>query len=171
MYNEEQFNIKEQIVNEYAEDLAKLEKYLPWLERKASQEQQKYYKGDSEFTVMPVPIYDSTLLAFIKEAKNSKFMDRNYRYAYRRYHMQTPEDEIKAMERAKITDMQLFRGVLSKYVLQGQTKGLVWTEGLTNDIYSVWIRRLNKIFYDHSTYASRLIRDEIQNESQDDSQE
>lgn len=159
MYNEEQFNLREQIVTEYGEDLEKLEKYLPWLEKKSATDEQKYYKGDEDFTVIPVPVYDSTLLAFIKEAKNTKFMDRNYQYAYRRYHLQTPEDEIKAMERAKITDIKLFCGILSKYVMRGQTRSVVWTEGLVNNVYAVWIRRLNKIFYDHSTEAYKLIKD------------
>jgi len=159
MYNEEQSNLREQILNEYGEDLDKLIKYLPWLEMKSSQEQQKFYKGDGEHTVIPVPVYDSTLLAFVKEARNTKFMNRNYPYAYRKYHLKTPQDEIRAMERAKITNIDLFCGILSKYIMQGQTKGLVWTEGLVNNIYSVAIRRLNKIFYDHTTYATKLIKD------------
>lgn len=158
MYNEEQQKTREQIVEEYAADLERLERYLPWLEKKTAQDKQKYYEGDGTFTVIPVPVYDSTLLSFIKEARKTKFMNRNYPYVYRRYHLKTSEDEIKAMKKAKITDMDLFGGILSRYVMQGQTKGRIWTEGLTDQVYVTLIRSLNKLFYDHASDTEKLLR-------------
>ena len=158
MLNEEQVKIREQIVAEYETELEKLERYLPWLEQKTAKDQQKYYEGDENHSVIPVPVYDSTLLAFIKEAKKTKFMNMNYPYIYRRYRLKTAEDERKAIANAKIQNMDLLGGILSRYVMQGQTKGRVWTDGLTERIYVDIILKMNKLFYDHSDNTEKLIR-------------
>lgn len=158
MLNEEQVKTREQVVAEYADELDKLEKFLPWLEQKSSSEQQKYYQGDGSFSVIPVPVYDSTLLSFIKVAKGTKFMNRNYPYVYSKYRIKTTSDEIKAIEKAKITDMDLLGGILSKYVMKGQVKGLVWTQGLMDGVYAKIIRKMNKLFYDHASDTDKLLR-------------
>ena len=69
-------NLREQIIEEYREDLEKLLRYLPFLEQKGEKDEQQFYEGDGEHTVIPVPVYDSTLLAFVKEARGTKFMNR-----------------------------------------------------------------------------------------------
>jgi len=157
MYNDEQIKNREQIVSEYAADLDKLIRYLPWLEKKKSSGAQKYYEGDGSFSVIPVPVYDSTLLAFVKEARTTKFMNKNYPYVYRRFNLKTPADELKAISRARIQDMDLLCGILSRYVMLGQTKGVVWTEGLSEGIYVAVLKTMNKLFYDHSSDSEKLI--------------
>ena len=36
------------------------------------------------------------------------------------------------IERATIREMDVLKGILSKYILGGMTKGRVWTEGVAN---------------------------------------
>jgi len=156
MYSEEQQNVRDQIVNEYGPDLDKITRYLPYFEKK-TKDSQNFYDGDGTFKTIPVPVYDSNLLAFVKEAGQTKFMNRNYPYTYRRYRLKTPQDERRAMERAKITDIELFRGILSKYVLEGQRKGMVWTTGLNEQIYISMIKNLNRLFYDHSNESEKYL--------------
>ena len=126
MYGQET-NLREQIIEEYKDDLTKLLRYLPFLEKKGGKDVQEYYEGEGDQKVIPVPVYDSTLLAFVKEAKQTKFMNKNYPYAYRKWRMPDPAAERKAMESATIRDIDLFRGILSKYVLEGQRKAAMWT--------------------------------------------
>ena len=75
--NGKEANLKEQIIEEYKDDLVRLLKYLPFLEKKGGKDVQDYYEGDGENKVIPVPVYDSTLLGFVKEARSTKFMYRH----------------------------------------------------------------------------------------------
>lgn len=38
----------------------------------------------------------------------------------------------RLIERATIQDMDTLKGILSKYILGGMTKGQVWSEGVSN---------------------------------------
>lgn len=142
-------NQKEQIIEEYKDDLMRLLRYLPFLEQKGGKDVQEFYEGDGEHTVIPVPVYDSTLLAFVKEAKDTKFMNRNYPYAYRKWRMSDADAERKAMESATLLDIDLFRGILSKYVLEGQRKSVMWTAAVEERIFVTALSRMKKLFFDN----------------------
>ena len=141
--------LKEQIVEEYRDDLLKLLKYMPYLESKGKGDSQRYYEGEGEHTVIPVPVYDSTLLGFVKEARNTKFMNRNYPYAYRKWRMPDAKAERTAMERATLLDIDLFRGILSRYVLEGQRKAVMWTAAVEERIFVTALTRLKKLIIDY----------------------
>ena len=81
-----------------------------------------------------VPVYDSTLLGFIKKAQKTAFVTKNYVYVYRRYHLQTPEDEHKLIDKTQIMEIENLGAILSSYVLRGMTKGTVWNEGVQNGV-------------------------------------
>ncbi len=147
MYGQEA-NLKEQIIEEYKDDLLKLLKYLPFLESKGQSDAQNYYEGDGEHKVIPVPVYDPTLLAFVKEAKTTKFMNRNYPYAYRKWRMPDPEAERAAMESAAIRDIDLFRGVISRYVIEGQRKSVMWTTAVQERIFVTALTKLKSLILD-----------------------
>lgn len=149
MYGQEA-NLREQIVEEYKDDLVKLLKYLPFLEKKSGKDVTQFYEGDGQNKVIPVPVYDSTLLAFVKEARTTKFMNRNYPYVYRRWRMPTPNDERIAMESATIRDMDLFRGIISKYVLEGQRKSVMWTTAVEERIFVTALVKLRSLMFDYS---------------------
>ena len=149
MYGQET-NMREQIVEEYKDDLTKLLRYLPFLEKRGGKDVQQFYEGDEQNKVIPVPVYDSTLLAFVKEAKTTKFMYRNYPYIYRRWNLSDPAAERKAMETAQLRDIDLFRGIISKYVLGGQTKAVMWTMAVEERIFVTALTKLKSLVFDYS---------------------
>lgn len=154
MYGQEE-SLREQIVNEYRGDLERLLRYLPYLDKKTGKDVQNYYEGDGTFKVIPVPVYDSTLLQFVKEAQKTKFMFRNYPYTYRRHKMPTPADERKVIEKCMIRDIDVIRGILSKYILGGQTKGYMWSLGVEERIYVTALEHLRILFADYDAQMAR----------------
>jgi len=147
--NGQEANLREQIIEEYRDDLEKLLRYLPFLEQKGEKDEQQFYEGDGQYEVIPVPVYDSTLLSFIKEARGTKFMNRNYPYAYRKWRMPDPKAERIAMESATIRDIDLFRGIISRYVLEGQRKSVMWTTAVRERIFVVALTRLKALILDY----------------------
>ena len=53
-------------------------------------------------------------------AGDTSLMDPNYIYKYRQYRITTAADEKAAIRNAKMKDIDLLRGVLSRYVLEGR---------------------------------------------------
>ena len=149
MYGQE-VNLREQIIEEYKDDLAKLLRYLPFLEKKGGSDVQNFYEGDGDQKVIPVPVYDSTLLAFVKEAQKTKFMNRNYPSVYRKWRMATPEAERIAMQSATIRDIDLFRGIISKYVMEGMRKSTMWTTAVEERIFVTALTKLRSLIFDYS---------------------
>ncbi len=64
---------RKQVVNEYKPDVERLIRYLPWLEEKAGSEVSANFtdSGIGENSIA-FPVYDSTLLGFIKEVQRTK---------------------------------------------------------------------------------------------------
>ena len=149
MYGQEA-TLREQIVAEYKDDLIRLLKYLPYLEKKNGAARQDYYEGDGNNKVIPVPVYDSTLLNFVKEARQTKFVTKNYPYTYRKWKMPDCKAELVALESATIRDIDMVRGVFSKYVLEGQTKSVMWTRAVEEGIFVSVLKRLNSLIFDYS---------------------
>ena len=155
MYGQE-VNLREQIIEEYKDDLTKLLRYLPYLDKRGGKDVQSFYEGDGEHTVIPVPVYDSTLLGFVKEVKTTKFINKNYPYIYRRWNIPTPKEERVAMETATIRDIDLFRGIISKYVLEGQRKSVMWTTAVEERIFVTALSRLRSLIFDYSKDPKEL---------------
>lgn len=154
MYGQEE-SLREHIVNEYRDDLERLLRYLPFLEKKQGKDVQNYYEGDGTFKVIPVPVYDSTLLQFIKEAKKTKFVFRNYPYTYRRHRMATPEDERQAIEKCVLRDIDIIRGIMSKYILEGQTKSYMWTRGVEERIFVTALDKMRRLFAEYDSQMAK----------------
>lgn len=72
-------------------------------------------------------------------------MDRNYPYTYTRNRIKTHDDERKIITRAGIRDWNILKGILSKYVLGGRTKGLLWSEGLQENIFYLILKQMQQI--------------------------
>lgn len=157
MYGHED-NVREQIVEEYRGDVERLLRYLPWLSKKSGADVSTMYTGDGEKPLIPIPVFDSTLLAFVKEAEKTKFVDKNYPYVYSRNNIKTHEDEIRLMKSAKITDLKIIKGVLSKYILGGRTKAALWSEGVDAGIYVCALDCLNKLFFSNTKDGSKMLR-------------
>lgn len=123
----------QEVVNGYRTDVELLIKYLPWLEVKAGDNISSMYSGEGiEENSMSFPIYDSTLLSMVQDIKKTNLLDRNYAYIYSRNHIKNATDEQKLIEKATIREIDILKGILSKYILGGMTKGRIWTEGIKN---------------------------------------
>ena len=143
----------DEIVEEYKESVKKLIRYIPWMESRQGQRVSATYEGNGIDKIsLSIPVYDSTLLGFVKEATSTNLIDKNYAYAYSKYRMKTEQDELKCIANAKITDMFLLKGILSKYVLRGMTKAVLWSEGIENGVLLTLLYKLRELieFYEGS---------------------
>lgn len=157
MYGQDE-NMREMLIEEYQDDAARLLRFLPWLAKKSGADVSTMYTGDGENKVIPIPVFDSTLLSFVKEAEKTKFVDRNYPYVYSRNRIQTHEDELRFIKNCKITDLKILKGILSKYVLGGKTKAALWSEGVDAGIYVAVLDQLNHLFFTNTADGKQMIR-------------
>lgn len=141
----EDIEYRRRVVSDYRPDVERLVRYLPWLEEKAGRTVSENFEGSGigEHSI-PFPVYDSTLLGFIKEVQQTKLLDRNYVYIYSRHKIRTAEDEFKAISRADITQMDVLKGILSKYVMGGMTKGRMWTDAVQNRIFLKVVQKMKE---------------------------
>ncbi|MBQ0042506.1 MAG: hypothetical protein KBS85_04165 [Lachnospiraceae bacterium] len=125
-----------QLIQEYRTDIQKLSKYIPWLETKTGNDVESNYNagGEGGHTVS-FPVFDSTLLAFVRDAQETVMMNENYVYTYSRNGFKTSADELAFINNATIKDIQALGDILSKYVLMGRYKSRMWTEGVQNRIF------------------------------------
>lgn len=130
----------------YREDITALVKYLPWLQSKNKKDlTSSYTPRDGGEHALHVPVYDSTLLAFIKTAQNTKFIDRNYVYLYHRKRINTPEDELRLIQGTQMMEIENLGAVLSKYVLQGMSRGAVWNEGVSDGVFYAVVAKMKEL--------------------------
>jgi len=135
-----------ELSRQYKEVLTPFLRYLPWLGEHAGMRTGSEYNGKQDGNnTMSFPIYDSTLLSFVKEAGKSSFMNRNYAYIYTRRQMRTPEDERKAIKAATIREWDVLCGILSKYVLGGNTKAYLWTQAVQENIFYMVLAKMQEI--------------------------
>ncbi len=136
----------QQLMMENKQLLMPLLRYLPWLETTAGKQVSTNYQGEgiAEHSVS-FPVYDGTLMNFIREASKSPFMDRNYHYVYTRNRIKSHEDERRIIERATWKEWDILRGILSKYVMGGRTKGTLWNEAVKEQIFYLVIRKMKEI--------------------------
>ena len=135
---------RRKIIEQYKPDVQLLIRYIPWLEQKKDEQVVKEYGGEEE-TVLAFPVYDSTLLALVKTAQKTCFMNRNYRYIYTRYGIHSVAKEIELIEHATLREMDLLGGILSRYVMSGMTKGSVWPEAVQNGVFLALFKKLQEL--------------------------
>lgn len=137
---------REEVIICYKDDVTRLLKFLPWLERTSGGQTSDIYSGEGiAETSMAVPVYDSTLLNFIKEIRTTDFMNRNYVYTYSRYHIKTAADELRLIEACSLQEISVLGDILSRYVLRGDVKGAVWSEGVSNGVYLALMLKLKDL--------------------------
>lgn len=155
---QEDIEYRRQVVNEYKQDVQRLLPYLAWLEEKSGQEIYENFEGAGiSKSSITFPVYDGTLLGFIKEVQRTKLLDRNYVYVYSRYQIHTLEDELRVIKQSGITEMDALKAILSKYVMGGMTKGRMWTDAVTGGIFSGVVKKMkeNLEFWDKPMEANR----------------
>ncbi len=136
----------QQIMQYYRADIELLARYIPWFEQKRGQEVSNDYHCEGEkATSFSFPVYDGTLLSFVKDVQKTKLTDRNYQYVYSRNHINTVADEYVLIDRASVQDLGILVGILSKYILGGRTKGTLWSEGAKNGVYLAIVQKLKDL--------------------------
>lgn len=136
----------QQLMQHYRSDIELLARYIPWLESKRGQEvSNDYHSENSVATSFSFPVYDGTLLNFVKDVQRTSLTDRNYHYVYSRNHIETIADEYVQIDRATVQDMGILIGILSKYILGGRTKGFLWPEGVRNGVYLAIVSKLKEL--------------------------
>ena len=134
--------VAEEFLREYKSDILALSVYIPYFTSKGAKDVSKDYDGEYGASSLNFPVFDSMLLSFVKKAQKTKLMDRNYPYAYSRHRIRTHDDERKFIERATIRDVNVLRGFISRYVLEGMHNGSRWSEGVQEEIF---LRVLTKL--------------------------
>lgn len=146
MYGQEE-KTSEKIRNQYMGDVERIVRFLPWFDKVQGKSVSHFYDGNGEYKLIQIPVFDSNLLEFVKEAGKTELMFRNYPYVYTRYRLKTAEDEIKAVQNAHLKDIDVLRSVLSKYVLGGRSKASMWREAVDNGVFQEVLKRLKYLFY------------------------
>lgn len=127
---------RKELIEKYRGKFDQLFRYIPWFEQKLGEKTTHTYQGDgSPSASMPIQVYDSTVLSFVKEMQATGLMDRNYVYVYSMNNLRTEQDELAFIDKAELKDMDAIVGILTRYVLGGMTRGDLWPEGVENGVY------------------------------------
>lgn len=143
---EQDVEYRQQMITRYKAAAEPLLKYLPWMEKNAGRAVSRSYQGNGlGKSSMTFPVYDATLMNFVREAANSPLMDRNYVYTYTRNRIRNHEDEKRLIAGAELKDWDILGGILSKYVLEGKTKATLWGEAVQENIFVLVLRKMREI--------------------------
>ena len=134
-----------QLVAEYRSWIEPYFRYIPWFLERKGQNLSKTYDGENTSETISVPIYESTLLNFVRAMSDTGYMDRNYPYIYSKYGLYTPADEIAKIMKCDLKDMDVIIGILTKYVLGGMSKGRMWTDAVEEGIFYHALVRIKEI--------------------------
>lgn len=136
----------EEIIAYYKPEVDKLLPYVTWLEAHKGGTVSNNYSGDGiTETSIAFPVYDGTLMSFVKTAQATKLMDRNYIYAYSKNRIRTMQDEKRFIQNATIQDMGDMSCILSKYIMKGMTKASMWPEAVQYGIFLDIITKMHDL--------------------------
>ena len=131
------------LIAKYKTDVALLVKYIPWLESKVDGSVMSEYNNAGGVSVsFSFPVYDATLMNFVKIAQSTCLMDKNYKYVYSKYRIRTAEDEKRLIAVATLL------AILTSYIYRGMTKGSVWPEGVKNGVFLAVVKKLKELITD-----------------------
>ena len=134
------------IIEMYHKDVEQLVRYLPWLISKNGQDLSAvHYAEEGNKNSFAVPVYDSTLLGFVKTFQGTKFLNHNYVYPLRKHRVQTVADELKLIEETQIMEIENLGAVLSKYIITGMRKASMWNEGIRNGVFCAAVGKMKEL--------------------------
>lgn len=137
---------RQELVNKYRRSMEELFRYLPWLEEKSGEKMVHNYQGDDRPQgSVAIPVYDGTLLSFVKEMNATGLMDRNYVYVFSRYGIRTEQDELRVIDKTELKEIEVIFGIMAKYVLGGMTKGILWSKAIENGVFYHGLRRIKEL--------------------------
>lgn len=143
---EQEKEYTQQLMEANKELLLPLLRFLPWLAQNAGHSVSTDYQGqDVNERSLSFPIYDGTLMSFIREASKSPLMEKNYQYIYTRNHIKTHDDEKRIITSATWKEWDILRGILSKYVMGGRVKATLWNEAAQEQIFYLVLKKMKEI--------------------------
>lgn len=140
---------------EYKKELLPLLKFMRYFMERTGEDPTTIYEGtENGSNTLSFPIYDATLLAFVKEAGRTSFMDKNYNYIYSWHRIKSAEDERKLIENATITEWDVLCGILTHYVQGGMTRSSLWKDGVKENIFYLLLSKMKEIveYWDQPIY-------------------
>lgn len=140
---------------EYKKELLPLLRYMRYFMERTGEDPSTNYEGqENGNNTLSFPIYDATLLAFVKEASKTSFMDKNYSYIYSWHRIRSAEDERKLIEKATITEWNVLCGILTNYVQGGMTRSSLWRDGVKENIFYLLLSKMKEIveYWDQPIY-------------------
>ena len=127
---------RQELIRKYRAIFDPIFRYIPWLTQKQGARTSYLYQGDDvPLCSVPVPVYDGTLLGFVKDMQTTGLMSRNYVYVYSRCRIRSAQDELAYIANAELKDIEDIFGIMAKYVLGGMTKGKLWSEAVENGVF------------------------------------
>ncbi|MDR0221321.1 MAG: hypothetical protein LBI54_07970 [Lachnospiraceae bacterium] len=135
-----------QVVAEYRALLDSYFRYIPWFQERMGRKLGRLYDGDADIShTIAVPVYDSTLLSFVKGIQDTGLINRNYPYIYSQHNIHDLTDELAWIARCELQDIEVILGIVSKYVLGGMTRGQVWNDAVEDGIFYHALVRIQEI--------------------------
>lgn len=137
---------RQEMMNKYRTAMEDLFRYIPWLEQKVGAKMVQNYMGDNmPSNSVPIPVYDSTLLGFVKDMQRTGLMDRNYVYVYSRKGITNEQDELRVIGEVEFKEIEVIFGIMAKYVLGGMTKGVLWSKAVENGVFLQALKRIKEL--------------------------
>lgn len=137
---------RKELIDKYRRSMGNMFRYLPWLEERSGEKMVRNYQGsDMPQRSITIPVYDSTLLNFVKEMNATGLMDRNYVYIFSRNKIRTEQDELRMIDRSELKDIENILGIMAKYVLGGMTKGVLWSRAVENGVFYHGLKRIKEL--------------------------
>ncbi len=137
---------RKELIDKYRRIMGNMFRYLPWLEERSGEKMVRNYQGsDMPQRSITIPVYDSTLLNFVKEMNATGLMDRNYVYIFSRNKIHTEQDELRMIDKSELKDIENILGIMAKYVLGGMTKGVLWSRAVENGVFYHGLKRIKEL--------------------------
>lgn len=137
---------RQEMLNKYRTAMGDLFRYIPWLEQKVGAKMVQNYTGDNQpSNSVPIPVYDSTLLGFVKDMQRTGLMDRNYVYVYSHKGITNEQDELRVINEVEFKEIEVIFGIMAKYVLGGMTKGVLWSKAVENGVFLQGLKRIKEL--------------------------
>lgn len=140
-------------IEKYEADILKLSRYIPYFTEKRDSSVAQDYDGSLGKSSMSFPVYEGTLMSFVREAQKTVFMDRNYVYAYSKRRIKTNAAEETAIEKATIKDLDLLNGVMSKYVMEGMRISGVWQDAVARGLFLRVLEKSKELLEYYKRYS------------------
>lgn len=140
-------------IEKYEADIIKLSRYIPYFTEKKAQQIGQDYDGSLGKSSINFPVYEGTLMSFVREAQKTVFMDRNYVYAYTKRRIKTNAAEETAIEKATIKDLDLLDGVMSKYVMEGMRISGVWQDAVSRGLFLRVLEKAKELLEYHKRFS------------------